>query len=100
MAHTIEDAPFNMLLTYWYARAAGIPLVLHGGSSVKQEYMLAAMQCGIAKINIGTEIRQVYEATKLASGSTAQAQDAVYARTCWLLSDYLHLAGTRPQLTA
>lgn len=43
-------------------RATRIPLVLHGGSGVKREYLIAAIQAGIAKVNVGTEIRQVYEA--------------------------------------
>jgi len=42
-------------------QATGIPLVLHGGSGVKREHLLAAIQKGIAKVNIGTEIRQAYE---------------------------------------
>ena len=44
------------------AQATGIPLVLHGGSGIKQEDVLGAGKCGIAKINVGTEIRQSYEA--------------------------------------
>jgi fructose/tagatose bisphosphate aldolase len=39
-------------------QATGVPLVLHGGSGVKREYLLAAIKKGIAKVNIGTEIRQ------------------------------------------
>jgi ketose-bisphosphate aldolase len=76
-------------------RATGIPLVLHGGSGVKQEYLLAAIKKGIAKVNIGTEIRQAYESALRASGSVAAAQDTVYDRTCWLIRDYFGLAGTR-----
>jgi fructose-bisphosphate aldolase class II len=76
-------------------RATGIPLVLHGGSSVKQAYLLAAIKKGIAKVNIGTEIRQAYESVLRASGDVAAAQDAVYGRTCWLIRDYFGLAGTR-----
>jgi fructose-bisphosphate aldolase class II len=73
----------------------GIPLVLHGGSGVKREYLLAAIKKGIAKVNIGTEIRQAYESALRESGSVASAQDAVYDRTCWLIRDYFGLAGTR-----
>ncbi len=76
-------------------QATGIPLVLHGGSGVKQEYLLAAIKKGIAKVNIGTEIRQAYESALRGSGSVAVAQDAVYERTCWLIRDYFGLAGTR-----
>jgi fructose-bisphosphate aldolase class II len=79
-------------------RATGIPLVLHGGSGVKQEYMRAAAKKGISKVNVGTEIRQAYESALRESGSVVTAQDAVYERTCWLLRDYFGLAGTRKQL--
>lgn len=75
--------------------ATGIPLVLHGGSGVKREYLLAVIKKGIAKVNIGTEIRQAYESALRESGSVAAAQDAVYDRTCWLIRDYFDLAGTR-----
>ncbi len=73
----------------------GIPLVLHGGSGVKQEYLLAAIKKGITKVNVGTEIRQTYETELRESGSVAAAQDAVYERTGWLIKDYFGLAGTR-----
>ncbi len=75
--------------------ATGLPLVLHGGSSVKQEYLLEAIKRGIAKVNIGTEIRQAYETVMRESDDVALAQHAVYDRTCWLLRDYFGIAGTR-----
>jgi fructose-bisphosphate aldolase class II len=76
-------------------QATGVPLVLHGGSGVKRQYLLAAIKKGIAKVNIGTEIRQAYESALRESDSVAAAQDAVYDRTCWLIRDYFGLAGTR-----
>ena len=78
--------------------ATGVPLVLHGGSGVRQEYLLAAIKRGITKVNVGTEIRQTYEPALVRSGSVSAAQDAVYERTCWLLRDYFGLAGTRRQI--
>jgi fructose-bisphosphate aldolase class II len=75
--------------------AVGIPLVLHGGSGVGREYVLAAFKQGIAKINIGTEIRQAYENALQQTSDIQAAQDAVYERTSWLLSDYFQLAGSR-----
>ena len=79
-------------------QATGIPLVLHGGSGVKREYLLAAVKRGIAKVNVGTETRQTYESALADSGRVAAAQDAVYERTRWLLRDYFDLAGTRKQI--
>jgi len=80
------------------SRAAGVPLVLHGGSGIRQEYVLAAVQKGIAKINIASEIRQAYEAPLRGGKGVAAAQQAVYERTGWLLRDYLGLAGSRQRL--
>jgi ketose-bisphosphate aldolase len=77
------------------AQATGVPLVLHGGSGVKREYVLAAIKKGIAKVNIGTEIRQAYASALKESESVASAQEAVYERTCWLIRDYFGVAGIR-----
>lgn len=41
--------------------ATKAPLVLHGGSGINRASLAEAFACGIAKINIGTAIRQVYE---------------------------------------
>jgi ketose-bisphosphate aldolase len=78
--------------------ATGIPLVLHGGSGVQREYVLKAIKTGIAKVNVGTEIRQAYEAPIRETGSVAAAQEAVYQRTRSLIRDYFDLAGTRKQI--
>jgi len=58
--------------------ALGIPLVLHGGSGIQPEYIQESIKNGIAKINIGTNIRQPYVKVLEESGSTDKAQDAVY----------------------
>ncbi len=58
--------------------ALGIPLVLHGGSGIQPKYIQEAIRNGIAKINIGTNIRQPYVKILEESGSTDKAQDAVY----------------------
>ncbi|MGC9064442.1 MAG: class II fructose-bisphosphate aldolase, partial [bacterium] len=50
------------------------PLVLHGGSGVRIEYLKEAIKNGITKINIGTEIRQAYE-----SGFKESGGDRSYA---------------------
>jgi fructose-bisphosphate aldolase class II len=79
-------------------QATGIPLVLHGGSGIKQQYLLGAIKRGIAKVNIGTEIRQAYESTIRDTGDVEAAQTAVYERVCWLVGDYFGLAGTAGKL--
>jgi fructose/tagatose bisphosphate aldolase len=75
--------------------ATGVPLVLHGGSSIERDFVMAAIELGIAKINIATEIRQAYESGLRAEGTIDAAKDAVYERTCWLLRDYYGVSGSR-----
>ena len=62
---------------------------------MKREYLLAALKKGIAKVNIGTEIRQAYESALRESGRVTAAQDAVYERTCRLIRDYFGPVGSR-----
>jgi len=90
------EARLNLERLEQLSQAADMPLVLHGGSSVRQEYLLGAMKRGIAKINVATEIRQAYEVALQQTGSVTKAQDAVYERTVWILRDYLCIAGIRP----
>ena len=72
----------------------GIPLVLHGGSGVQQNYVLEASKHGITKVNVGTEIRQAYEAALENDDSTEKAKEAVYHRVCWMIRDYYKIEGT------
>jgi len=81
------------------ARAAAVPLVLHGGSGIPQGTVLASFRKGIAKINIGTEIRQAYESTLQSTGKISAAQDVVYERTCWLIGEYFGLDGIQSVVT-
>lgn len=76
-------------------QATDIALVLHGGSGIPSEYVLQAMTHGIAKINIGTEVRQTYERTRAESGRVVSAQDAVPAQVCRLLREHYGLGGMR-----
>ena len=79
-------------------QATAVPLVLHGGSGILREYVLASFQKGITKINIGTEIRQAYESILQSSGKISAAQDVVYRRTIWLIGEYFDLKNTQPLL--
>lgn len=59
----------------------GLPLVLHGGSGIGDEYIRQGIAAGIAKINIGTEIRQAYEnSMEETGGNIPAAQERVYLR--------------------
>ncbi|MBN1248968.1 MAG: class II fructose-bisphosphate aldolase [Anaerolineae bacterium] len=75
--------------------ATQVPLVLHGGSGVRREDVLAGIKAGIAKINIATEVRQAFEQGLQATGSLDGAKAAVYERTTWLLRDYYGVSGSR-----
>ncbi len=76
------------------SEATSVPLVLHGGSGVRQEYLLDAIKHGITKVNVGTEIRQVYEATLKDTGRVVAAQDAIYDRTSQLIHHYFKVSGS------
>jgi fructose-bisphosphate aldolase class II len=80
--------------------AVGRPLVLHGGSGIPTEMVRAAAARGIAKVNVGTEIRQAYENALRENGSIGQACEAVYGRAASLIRDHFGNAGVRSRLTA
>ncbi len=71
------------------------PLVLHGGSGIAVESIRAAIKNGIAKINIGTDIRQVYEKAVNCGETVAEAQDAVYQEVCRILKETLDIQNSR-----
>ena len=73
--------------------AVQIPLVLHGGSGISREYILQAIQRGIAKINIATAIRQPYESAL--PQSPQLARKSVYQATVQVLTEELKLRGSR-----
>jgi fructose/tagatose bisphosphate aldolase len=73
-------------------RAAGIPLVLHGGTGIVKTCLLEAVRHGIAKINIGMAIRQPFEAARIES--VPRAQEAVYEATVGIIRDELELEGS------
>lgn len=53
-----------------------VPIVLHGGTGIKKEYIRQGIKHGIAKINIATAIRQPYE--QHVKDSIKAGQEAVY----------------------
>lgn len=79
--------------------ALGIPLVLHGGSGIQQDNLKQAMKLGIAKINVGTEIRQPYETALKNNFDIERAQQEVYERTYWVISEFLGITGIRKVVT-
>ncbi len=77
------------------SEAVEIPLVLHGGSGIKREFVLSAVQNGITKINVGTVLRQAYEKNK---GDLNVAMDAVGKEVGYLIKDYYHIQGSATKL--
>lgn len=71
------------------------PLVLHGGSGIRQEYILRAIENGVAKINVGTDIRQPYEAALRSGRDVEYAREQVFQKTVWVLRDFLRIANNR-----
>jgi ketose-bisphosphate aldolase len=72
-------------------RRLDIPLVLHGGTGIEKTCVREAIVHGIAKINIGTAIRQPYERALAANGDGLQA---VYEATVDILKNQLEMAGS------
>lgn len=82
-----------------YEATGNMPLVLHGGSGIKQDYILRAIENGIAKINVATEIRQPYEfALAERPGDIAFAQEKVYDRTRWVIREFLRTTDNHDKL--
>lgn len=73
-------------------QAANVPFVLHGGSGIGKESIMAGIRHGIAKINIGTTVRQAYVAG--IKTSAQNADQAVYDSVRTLLRDELEIEGT------
>jgi len=81
------------------SEATSLPLVLHGGSGIQKDYIRKGIETGIAKINVGTEIRQAYEqAIAKTSGDVPAAQQAVYNKVCEIINDMLCIKDTRTDL--
>lgn len=74
------------------------PLVLHGGTGIRKEYLMESFKNGIAKINIATAIRQPYE--KMIDKSVKAAKDAVYKEMLDIITNQLEIAGTARKLSA
>ena len=79
-------------------QVTNVPLVLHGGSGIKKECLLQAVRGGIAKINIGTTIRQAYELFR--EESIEKAQENVYNAVTGLVTEELEIAGSAAVLSA
>lgn len=76
-------------------QALGVPLVLHGGSGIERKSIQAGIANGIAKINIGTDLRQPYEQAMRERKTADQAMKIIYDRTCDILKTTLRIENSR-----
>ena len=76
--------------------AVGIPLVLHGGTGIRKEYIIKSIQHGIAKVNVATAIRQPYE--KAVQESLAAGQEAVYRAMLAVIREDLEIDNSAARL--
>lgn len=76
--------------------ATNVPLVLHGGSGIRKEYLQGAFKAGIAKINVGTSIRQPYE--RGVAESLEKGCEAAYQATLQVIRDELDIKGIASRL--
>lgn len=76
--------------------AAGVPLVLHGGTGIRKEYIMEGVRNGIAKVNIATAIRQPYE--RALGGGRDKAGSAVYAAMLEVVRNDLEIEGSAREL--
>ena len=79
------------------SKVTNIPLVLHSGSGINNQCILDGIANGIAKINVGTEIRQTYERTLDETHDVEKARAAVYTRTCEIIRSF-HIENNQPKL--
>jgi ketose-bisphosphate aldolase len=97
-----DQAKFSARLDIEHLRTlrqiTGVPIVLHGGSGVRKESVLDGIRNGIAKINIGTEIRQAYERPLAAGKGEKAAQDAVAAKVEELIIEMYGIGGSQKKL--
>ena len=59
-AMTDRQADLDIPRVRAISERVGIPLVLHGSSGVKHESVLAAIACGVCKVNVSTYLKQAF----------------------------------------
>ncbi len=76
-----------------------VPIVLHGGSGIERESVLAGIRNGVTKINIGTAIRQAYEKELRKTGEVKSAQMQVREEMRQLIEGYYGIRGSARKLS-
>ena len=68
-------------------------VITGAGSGIENDYITRGIRAGIAKINVGTELRQPYERAMRERNDVEYARERVYTRCRELIRDFLHTAG-------
>jgi fructose/tagatose bisphosphate aldolase len=76
-----------------------IPFVLHGGTGMDLECVREAATYGMTKINVGTAVRQPYEAALRRGESETEAQRAVAEAVARCIAEY-DIAGSASRLSS
>ena len=92
------EARLNLEHLAKLAEITGVPLVLHGGSGIREEHVRQSFAHGISKINVGTEIRHTFETALTETNSEEKAQDALYQRTRSLIRETYRLSNSKKTL--
>ncbi len=80
--------------------ATNVPIVLHGGSGIQRESVLAGIRNGVTKINIGTAIRQCFEKEMRKTGNIKAAQTQVGQEVRQMIEDYYGIRGSARKLAS
>lgn len=77
--HGIPEEPVNLNLERLAAirERIDLPLVLHGASGLPDDQVRAAIDLGVAKINVNTELRRAYRAAAIKFASDLSAGDSL-----------------------
>ena len=94
------EAKINIKHLQKISEITKVPLVLHGGSGIRQESVLSAIKNGITKINVGTVLRQVYEKELKEKGDIKFAQEAISHEIENLIKDYYYIQGSATMLAS
>ena len=71
--HGRQEVRLNLDLLQELRNALEVPLVLHGASSVNRQDLVAAIELGIRKINVGSALKQAYfESLRTACSSVGE----------------------------
>ena len=92
------EARINIEHLYKIFELTQKPLVLHGGSGIKQVSVLKAVQNGITKINVCTTIRQTYEQALKEKNDINYAQTALRDQMEDIIKNHYHIQGSANKL--